>query len=150
MASKSKDTPLFELTLRKYERPSPMNRRDLTKKICLSLGLLQPGDSRDIIVDVLHVVLTNNELESKEIENKVIELRKAQNLPLQGIASSNIRRQLRRLKKLFLVESIEGKYRTFEKAKLADVFEERIEKFLLPNVTSRIKEYLNELEKKEN
>ena len=147
MAEKSKDTPLFELTLRKYEKPSVMSKRELVKKICLSLGLLQPGDSRDVIIDVLHVILTNQGLDSKEVENKVIELRQEQNLPLQGIASSNIRRQLKRLKDLFLIENAEGKYRKFENAKLGEVFEERIEKFLLPSIVNRVKEYLAEVDK---
>ena len=42
--------PLAEITLRKYESPYELGRRELVKKICLSLGLLQPGDSRDVIV----------------------------------------------------------------------------------------------------
>ena len=50
-----KDIPLSEITLRKYEKPSNLERRELVRKICLSLGLLQLGDSRDIIVDILLV-----------------------------------------------------------------------------------------------
>ena len=49
----SKDTPLAEITLRKYEKPYNMPRRDLIRKLCLSIGLLQPGDSRDVIVRFL-------------------------------------------------------------------------------------------------
>ena len=55
----SKDTPLAELTLRRYEKPYDLTGRSLVKKLCLSLGLLQPGDSRDVIVDVLHVLLNH-------------------------------------------------------------------------------------------
>ena len=51
----SKSIPLAEITLRKYERPYEMPLRELVKKICLSVGLLQPGDSRDVVVDVLSV-----------------------------------------------------------------------------------------------
>jgi len=46
----AKDTPLSEVTLRKYEKPVDISERDLVRKLCLSLGLLQPGDSRDVIV----------------------------------------------------------------------------------------------------
>ena len=53
----SKDTPLSEITLRRYEKPYDLTGRDLVKKLCLSLGLLQPGDSRDVVVDVLQVLL---------------------------------------------------------------------------------------------
>ncbi len=51
-----KDIPLGEITLRKYEKPYDAPKRELVRKVCLSLGLLQPGDSRDIIVDILLVL----------------------------------------------------------------------------------------------
>ena len=47
------ETPLMEITLRRYEKPHNLSQRDTLKKLSLSLGLLQPGDSRDIIVDML-------------------------------------------------------------------------------------------------
>ena len=53
----SKEIPLSEITLRKYEKPSKLSDRELVRKLCLSIGLLQPGDSRDVIVDILHVLL---------------------------------------------------------------------------------------------
>ena len=103
----SKDTPLAEITLRRYEKPSNLKGRDLVRKLCLSIGLLQPGDSRDVIVDVLNAILTaKKELDSKEIEELVKEERKKHSLPMLGIAGSNIRRQLKRLKDMFLIESI--------------------------------------------
>ena len=48
----SRDIPLSEITLRRYERPYNMSRRELVRKLCLSVGLLQPGDSRDVVVDI--------------------------------------------------------------------------------------------------
>ena len=106
MKTISKDTPLAEITLRKYEQPNNLTQRELIKKLCLSFGLLQPGDSRDIIVDVLLVLINNKEpLSSEKINDIVIETRKKENLPLKGIAGSNIRRQLKRLKDLFLIET---------------------------------------------
>ena len=42
--------PFSELTLRKYEKPFRSSGRELVKKLCLSIGLLQPGDGRDVIV----------------------------------------------------------------------------------------------------
>ena len=55
-----KDIPLSEITLRKYEKPVGLEKRELVRKICLSLGLLQLGDSRDIIVDILIVLIDAN------------------------------------------------------------------------------------------
>jgi len=137
----SKNIPLAEITLRRYERPYNMPKRELIKKLCLSVGLLQPGDSRDVIVDVLQVLLDNKEMNSREIEKEVINLRKKQKLALVGIAGSNIRRQLKRLKDLYLVENNENIYRISENDKLINIFEEKIENFYLKSIVSRVKEY---------
>ena len=104
----SKDIPLAEITLRRYEKPSNLNERELVRKLCLSVGLLQPGDSRDVVVDILTVLIRakkqQNHLTSDEICSHVIEERKRLKLPMLGIASSNIRRHLKRLKDIFIIE----------------------------------------------
>tara|TARA_Y100000031_G_C8109153_1_gene332601 strand:- start:116 stop:553 length:438 start_codon:yes stop_codon:yes gene_type:complete len=142
----SRDVPLTELTLRKYEKPYDMSRRDLIRKVCLSTGLLQPGDSRDVIVDIFQILLDNdNELTSEEVRDKVIQSRKDNKLPLNGIASSNIRRQLKRLRDMYFIEKIKNKYRIHEKEEISVIFQEKIEKFLLPAIVSRIKEYIKSL-----
>ncbi len=141
----SRDTPLSELTLRKYEKPTSLKERDLVKKICLTLGLLQPGDSRDVVVDVLHVLLRQKKkrkvLSAPEIEKKVIETRKKHKLQLSGIASSNIRRQLKRLKDLFLIEKTRNSYRVTEFLPLNEIYESKIQKFLLQSIEQRAREY---------
>lgn len=150
MAGKiSRDTPLAEITLRRYEKPGKIPERELVRKICLSLGLLQPGDSRDIIVDVLHVLVKASRkregLLPEDVEHQVIATRKRLKLPLLGIASSNIRRQLRRLKELFLIEKIANKYRITEFEPLEVIFEEQIERYYLQSISGRVKEYLRHL-----
>ena len=141
----SRESPLSEITLRRYEKPSKLPEREIVRKICLSIGLLQPGDSRDVVVDVLHVLLTakkqKKELSSDEIEKEVIDSRKKQKLPLFGIASSNIRRQIKRLRDIFLVEKIKNSYRITEFESLSVIFEEKIEKFYLKSIVDRVKEY---------
>ena len=142
MAKVAKDIPLAEITLRKYEKPYDLKGRELVKKLCLSIGLLQPGDSRDVIVDVFQVILeSKKDLDSEEINKKVIETRKKYKLPPLGIAASNIRRQIKRLKDLFLIEKVGNKYRITEKAKLKDVFEEKIKNFYLKTIVDRVQEY---------
>ncbi|MAG50050.1 hypothetical protein CL621_00220 [archaeon] len=145
----SKDLPLSGITLRRYEKPFDMSRRALMRKLCLSVGLLQPGDSRDVIVDILDVLLKAKEkkklLSSEEVKNKVIQLRKKSKLPLSGIASSNVRRQLKRLKDLFLVETIQNTYRITEFEDLNVIFEEKIEKFYLNSILERIRDYFKVL-----
>ena len=147
----SKDTPLAEITLRKYEKPVKMEQRDLVRKLCLSTGLLQPGDSRDIVVDILHILLRarkeKEELDSEQIKEKVIELRKEAGLAVAGVASSNIRRQLKRLRDLFLVEKVRNRYRINEHESLNNIFHERIEQYLLHTVVSRVKDYVDVLDR---
>lgn len=145
------DLPLAELTLRKYEKPYQTEKRELVKKICLSLGLLQPGDSRDIIVDILLVLLNarnkKEELSLEKMKEKVIDERKRANLDEKGLANSNIRRQLKRLRDLLIVEKNENNYKISEFENLSKIFDEKIKNFYLPSIISRIKEYLDALEK---
>ena len=146
-----KDLPLSEITLRKYEKPIGLEKRELIRKICLSLGLLQLGDSRDVIVDILLTLVEANkekkQLSSDEIRNNVEELRKKYSLETKGLAESNIRRQLKRLRDSMLIEKSENKYYLTEHSPLSDIFKNNIEKFLIPQIIERIKEYLEELDK---
>ena len=145
MGKIARDTPLAEITLRRYEKPT-MSDRELVRKLCLSVGLLQPGDSRDVVVDVFYVLLkgrqNKEELHSEEIKNKVMETRKNLNLPMLGIASSNIRRQLKRLKDLHLIETNANLYRITEFGQVSEIFEDKVENFILKSVMSRVKDYL--------
>ncbi len=146
-----KDSPLSEITLRRYEKPYQLDKRELVKKVCLSLGLLQSGDSRDVVVDILSILVDSSKekksISSEEIKEKVEELRKKHNLEIKGIAESNIRRQLKRLRDVMLIEKKNNLYNLAEFSSLNEIFEEKIERFLIPQTVERIKEYLNELEK---
>ena len=146
-----KDIPLSEITLRKYEKPEGLEKRELVRKICLSLGLLQLGDSRDIVVDILMVLVdankTKEKLSSEDIRKKAEELRKKYSLETKGLAESNIRRQLKRLRDAMLIEKSENKYYLSEHESLSNIFESSIEKFIIPQTVERIKEYLIELNK---
>lgn len=139
------ETPLMEIILRRYESPHGLSERDTLKKICLSLGLLQPGDSRDVIVDILLVLekakKEKRELSAVEIKDELIEIRKKHGLSLNGTADSNIRRQLKRLRDVFLVEKIKNNYRILEFMKLNDIFEDKIKKIILEAILSRNNEY---------
>jgi len=146
----AKDTPLNELTLRRYEKPEGVADRELVRKLCLSIGVLQPGDSRDVMVDIFEVLLgqrnKKQELSSDEIRALVIANRKKYNLPMNGIASSNVRRQLKRLRDLMLVEKVVNNYRITEFNKLGDVFNDKLEKYLLASIISRVREYIHKVD----
>jgi len=147
MANISRDVPLAELTLRRYEKPYAGNKRELTRKLCLSIGLLQPGDSRDVIVDILQVLLNakkaKKELSSEEIKDLAIQLRKKSNLPLKGIASSNVRRQLKRLKDIYLIETRQNMYRITEFEELSVLFDKKIKDMYLNAIIERVKEHFD-------
>ena len=146
-----KDIPLSEITLRKYEKPVGLEKRELVRKICLSLGLLQLGDSRDVIVDILLVLVNANKnkenLSSDEIGKRSEELRKKYSLETKGLAESNIRRQLKRLRDAMLIERFGNEYYLTEHSSLNEIFKNNIERFIIPQTIKRIKEYLEELEK---
>ncbi len=141
----SRDIPLSEITLRRYEKPYKMPKREATRKLCLSLGLLQPGDSRDVVVDVLQTIVDTSKrkkmITSEEVQKKVIAYRKKNRLGVNGVAASNIRRQMKRLKDLQIIEKIKNEYRVVEYENLDTVFEERIKKYYLPQILSRVKDY---------
>ena len=146
-----KDNAINEITLRKYEKPYSTDKRQLVKKICLSLGLLQPGDGRDIIVDILMVLIEEqkkkNKLDSEEIRKKVEVVRKNHNLELKGLAESNIRRQLKRLRDLMIIEKNNNLYYLTEFESLHEIFNNKIQKFIIDPSIQRINDYLSELEK---
>ena len=149
MVKVAKDTPLAELNLRKYERPVNYKGRALVKKLCLSLGLLQPGDSRDVVVDVLQVMLNNKDMgpiSSKQVEILVIENRKKHEVPMLGIAPSNIRRQLLRCRELFLIEKIKATYRITENEKFRAIFNEKIKRYYLNSILERVEEYMKKID----
>ncbi len=139
------ETPLMEITLRRYESPHNLDERDTLKKICLSLGLLQPGDSRDVIVDILLVLekakQEKRELSASEIKDELLNIRNEHGLSLNGTADSNIRRQLKRLRDVFLVEKVKNNYRILEFMSLSDIFETKIKKIILDAVLTRNEDY---------
>ncbi len=141
-----RDIPLGEITLRKYEKPYDSSKRELIRKVCLSLGLLQPGDSRDVIVDLILVLEEARKktewLSSFDIRDKIQSLRKQDS----GLAESNIRRQLKRLRDAMLIDKHGNQYRMSEFAPLSEIFQTKIESFLIPQTIERIKEYLQKLD----
>jgi hypothetical protein len=147
----ARDIPLSEITLRRYEKPYASSKRELVRKTCLSLGLLQPGDSRDIIVDILLALdvarKDKTELTSFDIIERVKDIRKQHNLEERGLAESNVRRQLKRLRDLMLVDKKSNLYRLSEFESLSHLFANKIEGFLIPQTVERVKEYLSHIDK---
>ena len=142
MKKNIKDIPLQEITLRKYEIPTALDDRELARKFLLSIGMLQPGDSRDIVVDVFHTLLKSSgsgptfEQISETLAGK------------PGASSPNIRRQLRRLKDIKLVESSGDSYRIVESGAISELINNYLEKFIVLPSLARIKQYAAALEQR--
>jgi hypothetical protein len=141
-----KDKPISEITLRRFERPFNEDIDSLTRKFCISLGLLQPGDSRDIVVDVFKLLLVSAKQKKVLSSTQVEEHLKSKNK--EGISGSNVRRQLLRLENIGLVEKFDGGYRMKEFMSLSEIFNGNVKRFILNPITERIEEYAAELDKK--
>lgn len=140
--SKHRESPISEITLRRYEKPKELSKRDLAKRICLALGVLQPGDSRDVVVDILYILMESKQpISAEEIVSSVKELRKNHKLPLAGVAHSNVRRQIRRLRNLMIAEKTKNKYHISENGKISHAFDEKTA-IMLNSISGRIREYL--------
>jgi hypothetical protein len=140
---------LSELTLRKYEKPSKdITTREIIRRICCSIGLLQPDDSRDIIVDIFQSIIeAKRPIKTKEIIGQVKINRSKNNLVLYGLTYPNVCRQLRRLKQLHLIDVKADKYRLNENDSLRNIFNQKIMNYHLISIKKRINEYINLLEK---
>jgi len=128
------DSPLIELTLRKYERPSG-DKKDLLRTFLLSVGLLQPGDSRDTIAQIFDILMQATKTrEALKVVDICTRLKK-------GAAPSNVRRHLRRLMAVKLVEKADGGYRIAESFDLPLAFKYVTQKYVLSDVLERIELY---------
>lgn len=140
--------PFDEITLRSYGSIGDLKGRDLIKKICLSCGLIQINDSRDILVDIFYVLILANSnkvwLSSKDIEIKVIDMRSEHNLNLIGVAGSNVRRILKQLMDFGFIERVSSKYRFIEFLHPAEIFE-KIYFDKVERISNRIRTYFKKI-----
>jgi len=133
------DAPLIELVLRKYERPENSDKKALLRMFLLSVGLIQPGDSRDTIVPIFDILMQATKTkESMKVGDICARLEK-------GAAPSNVRRHLRRLMAIKLVEKADGGYRIAESFDLPLAFKYVTQKYVLSDVLERIEIYAGAL-----
>jgi len=140
-----RERALSQVTLRKYEKPKNLDEREISKRLCLSYGLLQPGDSRDVVVDILMCFIENSVLKKplsiKEVEDYVYQKREKAGLEINGITPSNILRQIRRIKNLGLIEKIPEGYRIKEFMPLKQLFYEHFMPYIVQPIIERIGEF---------
>lgn len=136
-----KDLPLQEITLRKYEVPTNLENRELAKKFLLSIGMLQPGDSRDIIVDIFDYLLKQGSRDATFDEIRAVLVDKS------GASYPNMKRQMRRLQEMKLIEKRGEAYRIVEGGAIVEMVNNYLEKFVILPSLERIKQYASALER---
>ena len=134
-----KEKPIFGICLRRFEKPGN-NIEENLRKFCISIGLLQPGDSRDIIIDILKILL--NKKKKREYTN-IEEINQLINK--KGKTLPNIRRQVRRLIDIGIAEKTNNGYRIKEFMNLKELIDEILEYRIKPTI-ERIKEYGEEID----
>jgi DNA-binding MarR family transcriptional regulator len=145
MVKKSlRDIPLQEITLRKYEQPFGLDDRELSRKFLLSIGLLQPGESRDIIVDIFELFVKARKLNKPlEIEFIVNELEGK-----SGASAPNVSRQIKRLRDMKLIEKVHEGYRITEFGKIDNIVSNFVIPFMINQSSERLSEYAKELDRR--
>ncbi|MDD3263871.1 MAG: hypothetical protein PHT94_03170 [Candidatus Nanoarchaeia archaeon] len=148
MPNVSRQIAFKEITLRKYEKPDFLTPRELLKRFCLSIGLLQEGDSRDVIVDILAVfLLEKRPMSSKEIIDQAKSIREKNGLTNNGMTDPNVRRHLRRLREYNIIEKIANEYAIYEDLTLNEIFN-NIKEFVVNPIMERVNEYSLKLDEK--
>lgn len=134
-----KEVPISEITIRKFEKPYQQEKKELIKKFCISVGLLQPGDSRDIIINLLDLFLRMNK-EKKPLKPAEI-YKNLSNLKKEGNTPPNIRRHLKRLKVFNIIEKYDNAYRIKEWLSLRELVRSNIKNNIIFPILDRIEEY---------
>lgn len=137
-----KDKPLSEITLRRFEKPSDENLKELSRKFLISTGLLQTGDGRDIISEIFYDFIAS----SKNKEYLPIDLIIKKFKDFDGGTPNNIRRHILRLKEYGLIERTDYGYRMPDFMDLKELFKkEIIKEFIEPSI-NRIIEYCEKID----
>ncbi len=138
-----KDIPVIDVHIRKFEKPDNFSLNVLMRKFCISMGLLQPGDGRDSIVDLLTLFYkagrVKRYLTIEEVYKFMLGLEKS------GTAQSNVRRNILRLKDLGFIDRTGNGYRIREWLSFHGLVSE-FTKFKVEPVLERIKEYAKALD----
>lgn len=137
------DVPVIDLSLRKFEKPQGSGE-EIIRKFAISVGLLQPGDSRDVIVDLLTLFLRASKekkfLDINDVYKHVLNINKT------GVSQSNIRRHLLRLKDLDFIEKTPEGYRLREWLSFEDLIKDLV-KYKIEPTMQRIIEYATLIDK---
>ena len=104
---------------------------------------MNPGESRDVLVDIFSTLLDAKKQKKFLQAEEFSEILKDKN----GASLPNVRRQLRRLKELKLVEHSASGYRIAEFGAITPIIEKYLVEFLVKPAVERLKQYAAEVDK---
>lgn len=139
-----KDRPLYRVVLSEFEKPSADYFSNL-RRFCISLGLVNPGESRIGIVYILDILLRSRKDKPGGLSSYEM-IRKLYNNNVR-IVYANILRDLRKLIAAGLVEKINGNYRIKENLDLLEILDKFVKPYIIDRILKKIEEYASAVER---
>lgn len=138
------DRPLSGISLNEFEKPTNDYNVNM-RRLCISLGLVRPGESRIAIVYILDILIKARKkkkegLDSYEIVNELYKKK-------IKIVYANILRDIRKLINAGLVEKRNNLYRIRENMKLNEIVTSFIKPYIIDRTLKKIEEYADAVEK---
>ncbi|MFP3278741.1 MAG: hypothetical protein RXP92_00285 [Candidatus Micrarchaeota archaeon] len=141
-----------EITLRDMRLTKEVleTRRSIARWLALSLGIINPGESRLSAIAVLDALLYFQFI--KKLDPNIAELKEYINNNWQNINEKTLRYHLLRLKKMGIIENSQGKF-YFKMPEIGDKYDveawaNNLFKEEFNNVINKVKEAVNELKNK--
>ncbi|MFP3215597.1 MAG: hypothetical protein RXR32_03570 [Candidatus Micrarchaeota archaeon] len=141
-----------EITLRDMRLTKEVleTRRSIARWLALSLGIINPGESRLSAIAVLDALLYFQFI--KKLDPSITELKEYINNNWQNINEKTLRYHLLRLKKMGIIENSQGKF-YFKMPEIGDKYDveawaNNLFKEEFNNVINKVKEAVNELKNK--
>jgi len=141
-----------EITLRDMRLTKEVleTRRSIARWLALSLGVINPGESRLSAIAVLDALLYFQFI--KKLDPSITELKEYINNNWQNINEKTLRYHLLRLKKMGIIENSQGKF-YFKMPEIGDKYDveawaNNLFKEEFNNVINKVKEAVNELKNK--
>lgn len=139
-----RDKPLSGITLNEFERPTNDYNTNI-RRLCISLGLVRPGESRIAIVYILDILLKARKKRPYGMDS--YELIKELYKRKVKIVYANILRDLRKLMATGIVEKRNNQYMIRENMKLNDIMTNFIKPYIIDRTLNKIIEYAKAVEK---
>ncbi len=139
-----KDRPLAEISLKEFEKPTSDYITNL-RRLCISLGVVSPGESRIAIVYILDILIKAREKKQKSLDSyAVVKELYRRNVK---IVYANVLRDIRKLISVGLVEKRDNGYRIKENLPINEILKTFIKPYIVDKIFNRIIEYADAIDR---